>query len=528
MSLAPSGFGLGLGLGSGLGSGLGLGLGLVKLPTPYFDYHALAPEIVLTGALVVMLIVDLVVDETKKYLVGTVAGLGLLGSLIPIVTLALEGHHNRQMFGGAYVVDPFALALKAIFILSGYVVLLMSTTYIEEGDYHEGEYSFLLVAAILGMVVMASARDLITIFVALELLSIPGYLLAGWRKRDSKSNEAMMKYYLLGVLSAGVMLYGMSLIFGYTGSTLLTDIGQATKGSIGSQPVVTVGIFFIIVGFAFKVSAVPFHFWAPDTYEGAPTPITAFLSVASKAAGFAALMELVFVGFFGRHDVWAPLFWILAALTMTVGNLIALRQTNVVRMLAYSSVAQAGYMLVPFAVAGDKLNAQTANSALTAIIVYLAIYAAMNLGAFAVVIAVARKTRSGEITSFGGLFGYAPGLTVLMTIFLFSLAGIPPLGGWFAKLLIIRSIFDSGTPAAVVLGVILAVNSVIALYYYANVAREMWMRPSPDGDVSPVRVPTPISVALAITTVATVVIGILPNLVAHLGDLANLTHALGA
>jgi NADH-quinone oxidoreductase subunit N len=502
-------------------------LAVTKIKTPYFDYHALAPEMVLSGVLVAMLVVDFVVDETRKYLVGTVAGLGLLGSMIPIVTLALQGHHDREMFGGAYVVDPFALALKALFILSGYVVLLIATTYIEEGDYYEGEFSFLIVSAILGMVIMASARDLITIFIALELLSIPGYLLAGWRKRDVKSNEAMMKYYLLGVLATGVMLYGMSLIYGFTGSTLLTDIGSATRGSVGSEPVVTLGILFVLVGFAFKVSAVPFHFWAPDTYEGAPTPVTAFLSVASKAGGFVALMELVFVGFYGRADVWGPLFWILAALTMTVGNLIALRQTNIVRMLAYSSVAQAGYMLVPFAVAGDNLTTATANKALTAIIVYLLIYGAMNLGAFAVIIAVARKTRSGEIKSFGGLFGYAPGLTVLMTLFLFSLAGIPPLGGWFAKLVIIEAIGASGTPAAWALGAVLAVNSVIALYYYANVAREMWMRPTPDDDRTPVRVPTPIQVALAITAVTTVVIGILPNLFAHVGDLASLTHALG-
>jgi NADH-quinone oxidoreductase subunit N len=500
---------------------------VTKIKAPYFDYHALAPEMILSGVLVVMLLLDLVVEETRKYLVGTVAGLGLLGSMIPIVTLALQGHHDREMFGGAYVVDPFALVLKALFILSGYVVLLIATTYIEEGDYYEGEFSFLIVSAILGMVVMASARDLITIFIALELLSIPGYLLAGWRKRDAKSNEAMMKYYLLGVLATGVMLYGMSLIFGFTGSTLLTDIGSATRGSVGSKPVVSLGILFVLVGFAFKVSAVPFHFWAPDTYEGAPTPVTAFLSVASKAGGFVALMELVFVGFFGRADVWGPLFWILAALTMTVGNLIALRQTNIVRMLAYSSVAQAGYMLIPFAVAGDNLTKATANKALTAIIVYLLIYAAMNLGAFAVVIAVARKTRSGDIKSFGGLFGYAPGLTVLMTLFLFSLAGIPPLGGWFAKLVVIEAIGSSGTPAAWALGGVLAVNSVIALYYYANVAREMWMRPVPDDDRTPVRVPTPIQVALALTAVTTVVIGIVPNLFAHLGDLANLTHALG-
>jgi NADH-quinone oxidoreductase subunit N len=335
----------------------------------------------------------------------------------------------------------------------------------------------------------------------------------------------MMKYYLLGVLATGVTLYGMSLIYGFTGSTLLTDIGNATKGSLGAQPIVTLGVFFVMVGFAFKVSAVPFHFWAPDTYEGAPTPVTAFLSVASKAGGFVALMELIFVGFYGRHDVWAPLFWVLAALTMTVGNLIALRQTNIVRMLAYSSVAQAGYMLVPFAVAGDNLNAT--HSALTAIITYLLIYGAMNLGAFAVVIAVARKTRSGEISSFGGLFTYAPGLTILMTVFMASLAGIPPVGGWFAKVLIVRAVLAAGTPAAIVLGVVLAVNSVVALYYYMNVVREMLFNPVPDGDTTRVRIPTPVSLALLITSVTTLVIGVFPNLFAHLGDLASLAHALG-
>ena len=502
-------------------------LALTKLKSPYFDYDALAPEIILSATIVAMLILDLVLDRSRKYLVGTVAGLGLLCSMIPIVIMALEGHHDRVMFGGAYVVDPFALVLKALFILSGYVVLLISTTYIEEGDYYEGEFSFLLLCAILGMVIMASARDLITIFIALELLSIPGYLLAGWRKSDVKSNEAMMKYYLLGVLATGVMLYGMSLIFGFTGSTLLTDIGQATRGAAGDKPVVVIGILFVLIGFAFKVSAVPFHFWAPDTYEGAPTPVTAFLSVATKAAGFVALMELVFVGFFGRSNVWGPLFWILAALTMTVANLIALRQTNVVRMLAYSSVAQAGYILIPFAVAGDHLTAETADKALSAVIIYLLIYAAMNLGAFAVVIAIARKTGSGEIRSFGGLFSYAPALTVLMTIFLFSLAGIPPLAGWFAKIVIIESIGASGTPAAWALGAVLAVNSVIALYYYANVAREMWMRPVPDGNTTPVRVTTPLALALTLTAATTVVIGIFPNLFAHVGDLASLTHALG-
>jgi NADH-quinone oxidoreductase subunit N len=489
--------------------------------TPNFDYHALAPELVLTGVLVVLLLVDLVVDETRKYLVTQLAGLGLLASLIPIVTLAVSGP-DRAMFGGAYVVDDFALVLKALFIVSGYVVLLMSSDYISEGDFWEGEYSFLLVSSILGMVVISSSRDLISIFVALELLSIPAYMLAGWRKRDLRSNEASMKYYLLGVLTSGVMLYGMSLIYGVTGSTLLRAIEPAIAGSAGAKPVVAIGIFFVVVAFAFKVSAVPFHFWAPDTYEGAPTPITAFLSVASKAAGFVAIMELVFIGFRGRDDVWAPMFWVLAALTMTVGNLVALRQTNIVRLLAYSSVAQAGYILVPMAVVGS--NQSALKSGQTAIVVYLFIYAAMNLGAFAVVMAVSRKTRSGDIASWGGLGEYAPGLALAMSGFLFALAGIPPLGGWFAKFYVFRAALDAGGWAGVSLAVVAGLNSVIALFYYANIAREMWMSPVPDDDRTPVRVPAALVVSMGICLVVVVAMGIDGQPFARLGELASLVR----
>jgi NADH-quinone oxidoreductase subunit N len=499
--------------------------GLLAAPqsfkAPYFDYHALAPEIVLTGATLAVLVADLVLDETRKHWVNILAAVGLLASFIPIVTLAAKGisGHPRTMFGGAYVVDVFSLVLKALFIGAGYVILLMGTNYIEEGDYYEGEYAFLLLSSLLGMVVISSSRDLISIFIALEMLSVPAYMLAGWRKRDLKSNEASLKYYLLGVLATGVMLYGMSLIFGATGTTLLTGINQKLHVASDVEPLVTLGIFFVIIGFAFKVSAVPFHFWAPDTYEGAPTPVTAFLSVASKTAGFVALIELVYIGFLGRNDVWTPVFWILAALTMTVGNLVALRQTNIVRMLAYSSIAQAGYILVPFAVAGTNIKAQ--HDALTASIVYLLLYAAMNLGAFAVVIAVARKTRSGAISSYGGLFSYAPGLTVMMTAFLFSLAGIPPLGGWFAKFYVVRAALDAGTPGATVLIILLAVNSVIALYYYANVARAMWMSPVPDEDRTPIRVPPALATSIGICVLVVLAIGIYPQAFARLGDLAR-------
>jgi NADH-quinone oxidoreductase subunit N len=480
--------------------------------SPTLDWHALAPELVLVGTLVVVLLADLFLPEGRKGILPSLAGLGLLGSAVPVLTLAVDGA-DRSMFGGAYAVDNFSLVLKALFLVSGYVVVLLSTNYIAEGDYAEGEYYFLLLSSILGMTVIASARDLITIFVALELLSIPAYLLAGWRKNDVKGNEAGAKYYLMGVFATAVLLYGMSLLYGAAGSTLLSDIG-AVLSSGENLPIITLAIVFCVVGFGFKVSAVPFHTWAPDTYEGAPTPITAFLSVSSKAAGFVALAELILIAFAGQEDAYQPFLWVLAALTMTIGNMVALRQTNVVRMLAYSGVAQAGFILAPLAVAGDT------DRSLSAIVSYLVIYSAMNLGAFAVVMAVARKTRSGEISSFAGVFEYSPLLAGLMAVFLFSLAGIPPLGGWQAKFFVFRAVVDAGTPWAYGLAVVMAVNSVIALAYYANLARQMFMEPAPDGDMTPVHMPVSISAALAITAGLTVAFGISPW-AADLGDMSE-------
>ncbi len=486
---------------------------------PVIDWHALAPELVLTAVLCIVLVADLFLPEDRKALLPSLAGLGLLAALIPVLTLAVDGA-DRTMFGGAYAVDNFALVVKALFLVAGYVTVLQSTNYIAEGDYAEGEYYFLLLSSILGMTVMGSARDLVTIFVALELLSVPAYLLAGWRKHDPKGNEAGAKYYLMGVFASGVLLYGMSLLYGVAGSTQLADIGSALAGG-ESVPAITLAIVFCVAGFAFKVSAVPFHTWAPDTYEGAPTPITAFLSVSSKAAGFVALLQLVIIGFAEQTDVVRPLMWVLAVLSMTIGNVVALRQTNVVRMLAYSGISQAGFMLAPLAVMG-----QVGSDTLTSIVTYLVIYAAMNLGAFTVVMAVARKTGSAEVSSFGGLFDYAPSLAVLMSIFLFSLAGIPPLAGWLAKFVAFRAVIDADTGWAYALAVVMAVNSVIALAYYANIAKEMWMNPAPDGDKTPVRVPVSLTAALAITAGFTVVFGI-TQWATELGDMANFVANIG-
>jgi NADH-quinone oxidoreductase subunit N len=491
--------------------------------SPKVDYHALAPEIVLGVGICAVILVDLFVEDSRRWIVATLSGFVLLGAFLPVVTLGVTGSDVRSMFDDRYVVDNFSLVLKALFLLSGYVVVLLSTNEIEEGGYHRGEYYVMLLSSIMGMVMMASSRDLVSIFVALEFLSIPAYMMAAWRKRDRKSNEAGVKYFLLGVFASAVMLYGMSLLYGATGTTRLAELGGLItgKGKLGGVEVM--GIVFVIVGFAFKVSAVPFHTWAPDTYEGAPTPVTAFLSVASKAAGFVALIELVYLAFPQATGVYRPFFWVLAALTMTVGNVLALRQTNIVRMLAYSSISQGGFILMPLVVAG---SARSAEASLRAIVVYLIIYAATNLGAFAVIIVVSRKTRSGEIASFGGLFSYAPGLAVMMTVFLASLTGIPPLGGWYAKFGAFNAVLTARSGWGYSIAVIAAVNAVIATAYYITVMREMWMKPVPDGDVTPVRVPASVKAALVITGVATLLFGVLPGVIGQRG-ITELAGAFG-
>jgi NADH-quinone oxidoreductase subunit N len=493
---------------------------------PVFDWHALAPDIVLTGTILVVLVACFVVPDRDVAQISRIAAIGVLAALVPIVTLAVDGA-DRSMFGGAYVVDNYALALKAFFLVATYITILASVDYIESGDYYRGEFYFLLLTSALGMLVMASARDLITIFVALETISIPTFILAAYRKHDRVSNEAGVKYYLIGVLSSALMLYGMSLIFGYAGSTRLADISNFVTAQ-GSKPLLTIAIFLTLVGFAFKVSAVPFHFWAPDTYEGAPTPVTAFLSVASKAGGFVALINVIFFGFYGNSgagaELWWPIVWVLAAASMTLGNLAALRQTNIVRMLAYSSIAQGGFMLVPFASAGIAAahgDLSVADTAFGAVVIYLLVYGAMNLGAFAVVMAVARRTRSADISTYNGLFQTSPGLSIMMTIFLASLAGVPPLAGWFAKFVMFSSTLQAGGGWSVALAVIAAVNTVIAFFYYANVIRAMWFHDPAEGtERTPIRVPPALGGAIAITVAVTVVIGIYPQLFARVGELA--------
>jgi NADH-quinone oxidoreductase subunit N len=420
------------------------------------------------------------------------------------------------------------LVLKAIFVLSAYLVLLLSVSYIERDRFYQGEYYFLILCSLLGSMVMASSRDLIVLFIGLELTTAPLFLLAGWRKGDVKSNEASLKYYIIGVLSAALLLYGMSLVYGLTGSVLFEDIRAAVADpGLASEPALGLAIILMLAGFGFKVSAVPFHSWAPDTYEGSPTPVTAYLSVNSKAAGFVAMLIVLYQAVPGASAVWAPALWIMAAASMIVGNLSALRQTNIVRLLAYSSIAQAGFMLVPFAAAGVAGTDLT--DAFSATVIYLVIFAVMNLGAFAVVIAGARRTGTGDISGWAGLGSYDPKLGLLAAIFFFSLAGIPPLAGWFAKFVMFRSVIIAGGTATVVLAVIAAVNTVIAFYYYARIIKSVWLDEAPAvslGDREAVPAGS-LRLALAIAGVLTVVVGVFPTIASIFGEASRVLASGG-
>ncbi len=491
------------------------------------DYHAILPELLLAGTAVVVLVLDLFLADRRKWLAMPVSAVGVLASLAAVLTLADD---PRSTFcsagpsgGCSFVVDNFAVLFKVVFLASALVVLLLSLNHLEEGRYYQGEYYFLLLCSFFGMLAIASSRDLIMLFIALEIVSLPGFVIAGFRKSDTRSSESALKFFLIGVLATAVMLFGMSLIYGLTGSVQLSVIAERLA-TLPRTPAAAAAVALVIVGFGFKVSAAPFHFWAPDTYQGAPVPVAAFLSVASKAAGFAGLMQVCFIGFRPYHDVWGPLLAVLAVLTMTLGNLVAMQQKHMVRLLAYSSIAQAGYMLVPLGIASGSSLA-TMDEAFAATLTYISIYAVMNLGVFACVIAVSRKLPSNRIEDYRGMARSSPVLAVIMAFFLLCLAGVPPgLAGLFAKVQVFRATIDGDV---VWLGAVMAVNTVIAMYYYLRVAFGLFAglgaADTPAEEVRPrIEIPPALKAALALTTVTTLVIGFYPELVLYYTPLSVL------
>jgi NADH-quinone oxidoreductase subunit N len=489
---------------------------VASLPNQSIDYHAIAPELVLAGTAFVVLFVDLFLRPERKWIAMILSFVGTAAAFA--TTLTLIGS-RRSTFGGMFVVDNFTVLFQVFFMAVCLVVLLLSYRYFRDARLHQGEYYFLMLCSFLGCLTMPGSRDLIMLFISLEVVSAPAFLMTGLRKEDPKSNEAALKFFLISVLSTAVMLYGMSLIYGVTHTTRLTGIAHAlANGATGGTSLAKAAVLFVVAGFAFKVSAFPFQFWAPDTYEGAPVPVAAYLSVASKAAGFAGLLQLMFVAFQPLADFWAPIFAIVALFTMFVGNLVALQQQQVVRLLAYSSIAQAGYILLPFALAGHSASVDRA--AFSATVLYLLIYAVTNLGAFAVVTGMSKGSSSLMISDFDGLGQRAPALAVSMTMCLISLAGIPIFAGFWGKLFIFQAAIDRGG-IGTWLAAAMVVNSVISVVYYISIARAMFFEPLRE-PVRPLRVPA-LATAVALASSAGVVaIGVFPAMLTHFPSVSTL------
>lgn len=480
------------------------------------DYHAILPELILSGTILLVLVADAFIRPKRKWLAMPLSFVGVTAALV--ATLTLIGQ-KRSTFGGMFVIDNFALLFKVFFLAVAVVVLLVSLRYFRDGRWYQGEYYFLLLTSFLGCVLMPSSRDLLMLFISLELVSAPGFLMAAFRKSDPRSNEAGLKFFLIGVLSSAVMLYGMSLIYGVTGTTSLAGIARVLAGVLsgGQKTLADAAILFVVAGFAFKVSAVPFQFWAPDTYEGSPVPVAAFLATASKAAGFAGLLQLMFVAFPAQYAFWTPIFAALSIATMTIGNLVALQQRQVVRLLAYSSIAQAGYMLLPFAlVSADRAVNQDAFAAATT---YILIYAVMNLGAFSVVIAMTRESGGLLVEDFAGLMRRAPAMAIAMTVFMVSLAGIPPTGGFWGKFLVFKAAIERGGIGTAV-AVVMILNSVASLYYYLLIPRRMIFG-EPEID-RPLAAPVLVAGVAMLATVTILAIGVYPQIFYRFPPLSTL------
>jgi NADH-quinone oxidoreductase subunit N len=459
---------------------------------------------------------------------------GVLGALGAVAALAAGGGTRRTFCppGGAscsYVVDDFTLVFQMVVLAAAVVVLLMAADEIRVTALPAGEFGFLVLCSLAGALTLVASRDLITLAVSLEVVSLPVFALAALRRYDGRSSEAGLKMFLISVISTAVMLFGISLVYGVTGSMQLGRVaaGLALVRPGTLAPGAAVGIALVLVGFGFKISAVPFHFWVPDTYEGAPLPVAAFLAVVSKTAGFAGLILVLVDGFAPFASLWSPLVAVLAAVTMTAGNLVALRQRQAVRLLAWSSVAQAGYMLVPLGalggVLGHRAGAGAAAAVTSATITYVAIYAIMNAGAFAVVALVGKYRPRNMLDDYRGLARRNPLSAVALAFFLACLAGLPPgLAGLFAKIVVFRAAVD-GTAAW--LAIVVAVNTVIGLFYYLTWAARLFAPrpaavPGNGGPPGVLAVSRAAGAAIAVAAAGTVVLSLAPELVLHVTPLA--------
>ncbi len=462
------------------------------------NLYPVLPEMLLTILAVVVLLLDLF-SGCRKAVLGDVSVIGLIFILI-LTPFTIT---NEPVFGSMIIADRFAVFFDVIFIISAIATILVAKGYLDRMGIHRGEFYYLLLFATLGMVVMAGAYDLINLYLGLELMAISVYILVAFRRDSELSTEAALKYFVLGAFSSAVLLYGIAFVYGYTGSTNLNDIAAYIKGNpvqLGS----ILGIVMILVGFAFKIAAVPFHVWTPDAYEGAPTPVTAFMSVGPKAAAFAVFLRVFVVAFHDIQPVWSSILWAISVLTMLFGSVVAVSQRNIIRMLAYSSIAHSGTILIGLLVF-NRLG-------LAGALYYLLVYALMNLGAFAVVILYIERERKGEfIGDYRGLAGVHPAIAFLLTLFLLSLAGIPPTGGFIAKFYVFAAAIDGGYYVLASVGVL---SAVISLFFYVRVIFYMYLR-EPEGNRN-ISIATPVKMLLALLSIGIIILGIYPSPFIHL------------
>lgn len=456
---------------------------------------AIAPQIIIVITALVVLLAELFIRKKS-----ILAYLSLLGIIVAAVVSWYIWDGTASMFQAMAIADGYSLFMNLVFLVTAALSVLVSINYLVREGMNYGEYYALLLLATGGMMLMGAATDLMTVFLALEILSISLYVLAGLNRADPKSGESALKYFLLGAFASGFLLYGIALIYGATGTTNLAAIVDFLRGADpASGTYLFIGLGLLLVGFSFKIALVPFHMWTPDVYEGAPTSVTAFMSVGAKAAGFAALGRLLLGAFPTLLQDWV---WALAALsilTMTLGNLVAIAQTNVKRMLAYSSIAHAGYILIGI-IAANKAG-------MAGVLFYLLAYAFMNVGAFAVVIAVGREGQPHlELSDYAGLGAGQPLLAAAMAVFMFSLAGVPPLAGFLGKFYIFSAAVQAGFVGLAIIGVL---NSIVSAFFYLRVIVYMYMR-EPVVEARPVLAP-PLALAIALATLGTIVLGLLPT-----------------
>jgi NADH-quinone oxidoreductase subunit N len=495
-----------------------------------YPWSIMMPEFIILGVATLLSLLDLFMKEKINRKVLAWLALGGIGAALLFVINSLQhiGKEQpiQQILHDTYRLDGFAIAFKLIFLVGVALVFFLSLDYVNRKDIaYEGEFYYLLLTGLLGAMILASSADMITMFVGLELLSISTYILVGIRKKNLQSNESAFKYVVSGGIATAIMLYGMSFIYGLAGSTNLFEIQNnlAFAYSEGYQFMIYFAFFLTFVGMAFKISVVPFHMWAPDVYQGAPTPITAFLSVVSKAAGFALLLRLLLVAFLpigsineetGYPDlIFFELSFYLAlaaAASMIIGNTLALRQTNVKRMFAYSSIAQAGYILVPLASLSHAYFVVN-NQIVGTTIYYLMAYLFMNIGAFAIIQSVTKQVGSEEVSSFAGLYHRSPFKAVGMSIFLLSLAGLPITAGFFGKFMIFMVSIEQGK---MWLAIVMVLTSVVSYFYYFGIIRQMYMRPGESEEQ--LRLPLGIGIVITVCILGTILLAVFPTYILEL------------